>query len=448
MSDSLLYKKENIFESQDDFNEIFNTCDKYIDFLNTCKTERSCTKYFKEQAEKQGFKPLDLSKKLSKGDKFYVVNRNKSIFLGIMGENPERDGIHISAAHIDSPRLDLKPQPLYEDGGIALLKTHYYGGIKKYQWTAIPLEMEGVAILKDGTTVDLSDNGYTFCITDLLPHLAYAQAEKTIGKAIEGEDLRILCGTIPAKDEENEKIKYNVLRILNEKYGLTERDLISAEISFVPKFKAESLGFDKSLIGAYGHDDRVCAWTAFEALMRLEDPKHTVLVALVDKEETGSDGVTGMQSEFFEMVTYKICEGYNRFITYYNSKCLSADVNAAFDPIYPSVLDKQNASILGHGPTVTKYTGARGKSGTSDASAETVAYFTNLFDSNGVRWQSGLLGKVDAGGGGTVAKYVANRNIETIDIGVGLLSMHAPYEVASKADIFETMKAFKIFMEN
>lgn len=447
MSKELLYSKKNIFDDCANTDEIFELCDRYIDFLDKCKTERSCTAYFKEQAEKNGYKPLDLNSKLNKGDKFYIVNRNKSIFLGVMGENPERDGIHISAAHIDSPRLDLKPQPLCEDSGLALLKTHYYGGIKKYQWTAIPLEMEGVAITKDGKTVDLSDNGFTFCISDLLPHLAREQADKTISKAIEGENLRIICGSIPCQEAETDKIKYNVLKILNEKYGITERDLISAEVSFVPKFKAESLGFDKSMVGAYGHDDRICAWTAFEALMQAKDSNRTVLVALVDKEETGSDGTTSMKSEFFEMIIEKICEGYNKHISLFNSKCLSADVNAAFDPIYPSVHDKQNACVFGCGPTVTKYTGAGGKSGTSDASAETVAYFTNLFDSNGVIWQSGLLGKVDAGGGGTVAKFIANRNVDTIDIGVGLLSMHAPYEIASKADIFETVKAFKIFME-
>lgn len=448
MSEELFYNRKNVFENIDDHSEIMKLSDRYIDFLNTCKTERSCTKYFKEQAEKHGYRQLDFKARLKKGDKFYTINRNKSIFIGIMGEDPERDGIHISAAHIDSPRLDLKPQPLCEDSGLALLKTHYYGGIKKYQWTALPLEMEGVAVTKDGKTVDLSDSGYTFCITDLLPHLAAAQSEKSLSKAIEGEDLKILCGSIAADTEENDKIKYNVLKILNERYSLTERDLISAEISFVPKLRAESIGFDKSMVGAYGHDDRICAWTAFEALMQVKDPKHTVLLALVDKEETGSDGATGMQSEFFEMVTDKICENCNRYLANYNSKCLSADVNAAYDPIYPTVHDKQNACAFGCGPTVTKYTGARGKSGTSDASAETVAYFTNLFDNGGVIWQSGLLGKVDAGGGGTVAKYIANRNIETIDIGVGLLSMHAPYEIASKADIYETVKAFKIFMED
>ncbi len=449
MSDNLVYKKKNVFEQNDSYKEIFEVSDRYIDFLNTCKTERKCTKYFEQKAIENGYIPLDFTKTLNPGDKFYIVNRNKAIYLGIMGSDPENDGIHISAAHIDSPRLDLKPQPLYEDSGIALLKTHYYGGIKKYQWTAIPLALEGVVITKDGKTIDFSDNGYTFCISDLLPHLASEQATKTLGKAIEGEDLRVLCGTIPDNDKDaTDKVKLAVLKILNEKYGICERDLITAEISLVPKLCADSIGFDKSLIGAYGHDDRICAWTAFEALMQTKSPTHTVLVMLVDKEETGSDGVTGMQSRFFEMVLDKICEGKNMLTACYNSKCLSADVNAAFDPIYPSVLDKQNASALGCGPTITKYTGARGKSGTSDASAETMAYFAKLFDDNNIIWQSGLLGKVDVGGGGTVAKYVANRNIDTIDIGVGLLSMHAPYEIASKADVYETVRAFKTFMEN
>lgn len=448
MADLLTYEKKNVFAENKNTEEIFSLCDRYIDFLNTCKTERACTKYFKEKAEENGFVQLDFNKKLKTGDKFYIVNRNKSIYLGIMGSDPENDGIHISAAHIDSPRLDLKPQPLCEDSGIALLKTHYYGGIKKYQWTALPLSMEGVVITKDGKTIDLSGNDYTFCITDLLPHLGAEQYAKTLGKAIEGEDLKILCGTIPNNEDVSDKVKYAVLKILNEKYGLCERDLITAEISFVPKLTADSIGFDKSLIGAYGHDDRICAWTAFDAMIQAKKPKHTLLLMLVDKEETGSDGVTGMQSEFFEMIVEKICEGKNSRLACYNSKCLSADVNAAFDPIYPSVLDKQNASALGCGPTVTKYTGARGKSGTSDASAETMSYFTKLFDDNDVIWQSGLLGKVDAGGGGTVAMYVANRNIDTVDIGVGLLSMHAPYEIASKADVYETVKAFKTFMEN
>ena len=444
----LLYKKKKIFEETEDLSAIYETCDRYIDFMNSCKTERACVSYFEARAKENGFVPLDFSKPLKAGDKFYAVNRAKAIFIGVMGEDIVNDGIHISAAHIDSPRLDLKPQPLYEDEGLALLKTHYYGGIKKYQWTAIPLSLEGVAVLRDGTVVDLSDNGYTFCITDLLPHLAADQMAKTAAKVIEGEELRVICGTIPDKDAESDNVKLAVLKILNEKFGITERELISAELTLVPKIPADSLGFDKSLVGAYGHDDRICAWTAFEALITAKPTKRTQLVVLVDKEETGSDGVSGMQGQFFEMLVEKMCGVENARMALYNSKCLSADVNAALDPIFPSVLDKQNASILGCGPTVTKYTGARGKGGTSDASAEVMGYFTNLFDNNGIIWQSGLLGKIDQGGGGTVAKYMANRNIDTVDIGVGLLSMHAPYEIASKADIYETVRAFRAFMED
>ena len=450
MSAELLYNNKKVAEERrGESAQIADTAARYAEFLTCCKTERACVRYFEQKAKEHGFLPLDFSKPLRCGDKFYAINRNKSIFIGIMGEDIERDGIHISAAHIDAPRLDLKPQPLYEDDGLALLKTHYYGGIKKYQWTAIPLSLEGVVITREGRTVDISGGGYTFCISDLLPHLAADQMQKTAAKVVEGEDLRAICGTVADTDEDaSDRVKLAVLKILNERYGITERELISAELSLVPKYPAELIGFDKSIIGAYGHDDRICAWTAFEALVTAKPSRRTVLLALVDKEETGSDGVTGMQGQFFEMLVEKLCEGKNMRMALYNSKCLSADVNAAFDPIYPSVLDRQNASVLGCGPTVTKYTGARGKSGTSDASAETMAYFTNLFDDNGIIWQSGLLGKIDVGGGGTVAKYMANRNIDTVDIGVGLLSMHAPYEMAAAADVYETVNAFRVFMED
>ena len=444
----LVYKKKKVVEVRDSLS-ILETATRYIEFLNECKTERACVKYFVKKAEQLGFKPLDFNKPLNAGDKFYAVNRNRSVFFGIMGKDVVNDGIHISAAHIDAPRLDIKPQPLYEDDGIALLKTHYYGGIKKYQWTAVPLSLEGVVVTRDGKTVDISGNGYTFCISDLLPHLAADQMQKSAPKIVEGEDLRAICGTVADPDTDaSDRTKLAVLKILNEKYGITERELISAELCFVPKYPAELIGFDKSLIGAYAHDDRVCAWTAFHALTTAKPTDRTVLLALVDKEETGSDGVSGMKGQFFEMLVEKLCDGKNVRMALHNSKCLSADVNAAFDPIYPSVLDKQNATQLGCGPTVTKYTGARGKSDTSDASAETVGYFTNLFDDNGIVWQSGLLGKIDQGGGGTVAKYMANRDVDTVDIGVGLLSMHAPYEMASAADVYETANAFRVFMED
>ncbi len=445
---SLFYETKNIFENKEEQPAIFKAAEGYIDFMTRCKTERSCTAYFKAKAEENGFRPLESIGAPKAGDKFYIINRNRSIFLGIMGQKPIAEGAHIAAAHIDSPRIDLKPCPLYESEGLALLKTHYYGGIKKYQWTAVPLALEGIVILADGTTVDLSGNDYTFCISEILIHLAGEQMSSPASKAIEGEKLRVIAGVIPDEEVDKDKVKSAVLKILNDKYGMTEKDFISAELTFVPKYPPAELGFDKALIGAYGHDDRICAYTAFEALMQIkETPETTALVALVDKEETGSDGVSGMQSQFIELVMERIAPDTSLLEIFYHSKCLSADVNAALDPLYPAPTEAQNCCRLNHGPCITKYTGARGKSGTSDASAETMSYFTRLFDANSIRWQTGLLGAVDAGGGGTVAKYMANRNIDTVDIGIGLLSMHAPFEIASKADIYETIRAFHAFLK-
>jgi aspartyl aminopeptidase len=444
---SLFYETKNIFENKEEIPAIFQCAEGYLDFMSKCRTERSCTAYFKARAEEKGFKPLEKNAALKTGDKFYIVNRDRSIFLGIMGKRPITDGMHIAAAHIDSPRIDLKPCPLYESEGLALLKTHYYGGIKKYQWTAVPLALEGVVVLSDGRKVDISDNDYTFCISELLIHLSHEQMEKSASKVIEGENLRVIAGSIPDMELDKDKVKGAVLKILNEKYGMVEKDFITAELSLVPKYAPAELGFDKSLIGAYGHDDRICAYTAFEALMQVDIPEKTAILALVDKEEIGSDGVSGMQSQFMELVFGRISQGESLPEIYQLSKCLSADVDAALDPLYPAATEAQNTCRLGHGPCITKYTGARGKSSTSDASAETMAFFTHLFDREGIRWQTGLLGAVDAGGGGTVAKYMANRNIDTLDIGVGLLSMHAPYEIASKADIYETIRAFHAFLK-
>jgi len=444
---SLFYESKNIYENTQEIPAIFEASKGYLDFMTRCKTERSCTAYFQQRAEEQGFKPLEKGAQLKPGDKFYMINRNRSIYLGIMGTRPITDGMHIAAAHIDSPRIDLKPCPLYESEGLALLKTHYYGGIKKYQWTAIPLALEGVVILSDGRVVDLSDNDYTFTISELLIHLSQEQMQKNASKVVEGESLRVIAGAIPDIDADKDKVKAAVLKILNEKYGMCEKDFISAELTLVPKYAPAELGFDKALIGAYGHDDRICAYTAFEALMQVEIPERTAVVALVDKEEVGSDGVSGMQSQFMELFFSRIAPIENLAEICYQSKCLSADVNAAIDPLYPTPTEAQNSCKLSHGPCITKYTGARGKSGTSDASAETMSYFTRLFDENNIRWQTGLLGAVDAGGGGTVAKYMANRNIDTVDIGVGLLSMHAPFEIASKADIYETIRAFHAFLK-
>ena len=443
---NLFYESKNIFECSEEIPAIFDSCKGYLDFMTQCKTERSCTSYFRFRAEENGFKPLEKGAQLKAGDKFYMINRNRSIFLGIMGKEPISEGFHIAAAHIDSPRIDLKPCPLYETEGLALLKTHYYGGIKKYQWTAIPLALEGIVVLSDGRIVDLHDNEYTFTISELLIHLSHEQMEKSASKVIEGENLRVIAGAIPDMTADKEKVKTAVLKILNKKYGLNEKDFISAELTLVPKYAPAELGFDKSLIGAYGHDDRICAYTAFEALMQVEVPQKTAIVALVDKEEIGSDGVSGMQSQFMELFFERIAPNESLYEICYQSKCLSADVNAAIDPLYPTPTESQNSCRLSHGPCITKYTGARGKSGTSDASAETMGYFTRLFDQNSIRWQTGLLGAVDAGGGGTVAKYMANRNIDTVDIGIGLLSMHAPFEIASKADIYETIRAFYVFL--
>ncbi len=444
---SLLYESKNIFENTEEIPAIFEASKGYIDFMTQCKTERRCTAYFRQRAEENGFIALDKGTVLKPGDKFYMINRNRSIFLGIMGARPISEGMHIAAAHIDSPRIDLKPCPLYESEELALFKTHYYGGIKKYQWTAIPLALEGVVVLSDGRTVDLSGNDYTFTISELLIHLSQEQMQKVASKAIEGESLRVIAGAIPDTEADKDKVKSAVLKILNEKYGIKEKDFISAELTLVPKFDPAELGFDKGLIGAYGHDDRICAYAAFEALMQVEHPETTAIVALVDKEEVGSDGVSGMQSQFMELFFERIAPNESLREICYHSKCLSADVNAAIDPLYPAPTEAQNSCKLSHGPCITKYTGARGKSGTSDASAETMAYFTALFDENNIRWQTGLLGAVDAGGGGTVAKYMANRNIDTVDIGVGLLSMHAPFEIASKADIYETIRAFYVFLK-
>ncbi len=445
---SLFYKSKNIYENKEEIPAIFECAAGYMEFMKNCKTERSCTAYFKKRAEEMGFKPLNKGDVLQPGDKFYMENRGRAIYLGIKGTLPEAEGIHLAAAHLDSPRIDLKPCPLYESEELALLRTHYYGGIKKYQWTTIPLALEGVVILEDGTTVDLAGNDYTFCISELLIHLSRKEMEKTASKVVEGENLRAIAGNIPDMEADKDKVKSAILNLLNEKYGIKEKDFISAELTLVPKFDPAELGFDKSLIAAYGHDDRICAYTAFEALMQVDKaPAHTALVALVDKEEIGSCGVSGMQSEFLELVISRIAPGESILEIFNASKCLSADVNAAFDPLYPAPTESQNCCRLSHGPCITKYTGSGGKGGTSDASAETMHYFTKLFDDNEIRWQTGLLGAVDAGGGGTVAKFMANRNIDTVDIGVGLLSMHAPLEIASKADVYETIRAFKAFLK-
>ncbi len=454
----LAYKRTNVYEVADEklMKEIFDYAEGYKTFLDEGKTEREVCSYVVEAAEKQGFKPFRFGMKLNAGDKVYYNNRGKNIYLIKVGtDNVAEEGIRIIASHIDSPRIDLKQVPLYESDNIAFGKTHYYGGIRKYQWTAIPLALHGAVILKNGEKLEVrigeDENDPIFYISDLLPHLAAKQNAKTLGEGIEGEDLNIWFGNIPyvaAKEDKDKTVKENVLKILHDKYGMEEADFLSAELSLVPAFKAKDVGFDRALIGAYGHDDRVCSYPAYTALFDTET-KRTVMVVLADKEEIGSEGTTGMQCAVFTDLIDEIARsfGVSSAAVRANSKCLSADVNAGFDPNFPQVLEKQNATYISHGAGVTKFTGARGKSGSSDADAEYVGYLRKMFDENGVLWQTGELGKVDVGGGGTVAKYIAAMNIDTIDIGVAVISMHAPYEVVSKADVYETYLAFKAFIK-
>ena len=374
--------------------------------------------------------------------------------FAIIGKEPVENGVNISAAHIDSPRLDLKPNPLYEDVELALFKTHYYGGIRKYQWTAVPLSLHGVFALKDGSVKEVcigeKDDEPKFVINDLLPHLAQEQSKRTLNEGIKGEELNVLIGSHPFKDDKgSELVKLNILKILNEKYGICEDDFLSAELEIVPAFKACDIGLDCSMVGAYGQDDRVCAYPALTALCNIENPQKTALVILADKEEVGSMGNTGLDSDFLRYVIYDLAkiQGGDGSVAIRNSKCLSADVNAAMDPTFQDVMERRNASFLNYGVVITKYTGARGKSGTSDASAEYMAYIRNLLDKNEIIWQSGELGKVDLGGGGTVAQFVANLGIDVVDLGVPVLSMHAPFETTAKLDIYMCYRTMYEFMK-
>ena len=429
-------------------------CTRYKDFLNRSKTERETAQRVIELAQAHGFAQYQRGMALRPGDKVYTCNRGKSVMLAVIGSEGMSRGAQIAAAHIDSPRLDLKPHPLYEDGGMAYFKTHYYGGIKKYQWTAIPLAMHGVVVKSDGTVIKVcigeEAGDPQFTITDILPHLGQDQATKPLGTAFTGEDLNILIGSRPVRDEEaKDAYKLNIMRLLNEKYGIVEADLISAEIEFVPAFKAVDIGFDRSLVGAYGHDDRVCAYPALEAILNCKNPVQTVVTVLTDKEETGSDGNTGLNSEYLRYFIADLAqaEGEEPRHVLSKSTCISADVTAAYDPHYASVYEAQNSTYINGGLGIAKYTGARGKGGTSDANAEFVAKIRRTFDDAGVLWQIGELGKVDQGGGGTVAKFIANLNVDVLDIGVPVLSMHAPFEVVSKLDVYMAYKGFKAFFD-
>ncbi len=426
-----------------------NFCEGYKHYLDVAKTEREAVDEAVAMAIAAGFVPFDPKMPLKAGDKVYLNNRGKALLMAVIGTRPITDGVTIAAAHIDSPRLDLKPNPLYEDSELAYFDTHYYGGIKKYQWVAIPLALHGVIVLRDGTSVTVNvgeDEGDpVFCVTDLLPHLGQEQMKRPASEIIRGEDLNLLIGSRPLKDDEgSDAVKMNILNILHEKYGIVEADFLSAELEIVPAFKAKDVGFDRGLIGAYGHDDRVCAYPAVTALLATGTPEYTAVTILADKEEIGSEGNTGMQSAFLRYFIDDIAAAFGEKGHHVLSKsiCLSADVNAALDPIYPEVMVRSNAAKINHGVCITKYTGSRGKSGTSDASAEYMGKVRKILDDNAVLWQTGELGKVDAGGGGTVAMYIANLDVDTVDLGVPVLSMHAPMEIVSKIDVYMAHKAF------
>ena len=440
-------------------NDVIRFSDEYIHFLNRSKTEREATSFITEILEKNGFVNIKDKMILVPGDKVYYVNREKSVYAAIMGNKPVEAGLNIIGSHIDSPRLDLKPNPLYEDNGFAYFKTHYYGGVKKYQWTTIPLSIHGVIVKANGEKVTINigedESDPIFTITDLLPHLAQEQMEKKLKDGIAGEDLNLLIGSIPIGDEKTtERIKLNVLKILNDKYGITEKDFVSSELELVPAFKARSLGFDRSMVAGYGQDDKICAYTSLRALLDTVTPAKTAVCIFADKEEIGSMGNTGMESHVFDTF---ISELLNKTNTnrpnlldkvFCNSKMLSADVDAGLDPIYASVSEKNNAAFLGMGVGLNKYTGARGKSGASDANAEFVAQIRNIFESNNIAYQVSELGKVDTGGGGTIAYILANKGVDVIDCGVPVLSMHAPYEVTSKFDVYEAYRAYSAFWKN
>ena len=442
--------------SEEEKEKIFKFTDEYIEFMNSAKTEREIVKKTEEIVRKNGFKSLEEYSELYPGDKVYYINREKNIYIAVIGEESLEGGINIVGAHADSPRLDLKPNPLYQDGNLAYLKTHYYGGIKKYQWTTIPLSIHGVIVKPNGEKIEVNigenESDPIFTITDLLPHLAMDQMEKKLKNGIDGEDLNLLIGSIPFDGEKiSEKVKLNILNILNQKYGIVEADLLSSELELVPAFKARSLGFDSSMVAAYGQDDKICAYASFAAMMNLENVKNTAVCILADKEEIGSMGNTGMESHMFDYFISELLNktGENRVNlldkVFCYSKMLSSDVDAGFDPIYASVSDKTNAGLLGKGISLNKYTGARGKSGASDANAEYVAWIRNLLEKYDIKYQLAELGKVDIGGGGTIAYILANKGVDVIDCGVPLLSMHSPYEVTSKFDIYEAFRTYKAF---
>ena len=453
-----MYAKNTWEKYKDNLNEVMEYNEGYKDYISKNKTERACVKDSIRLAEEKGFKPLDSFETLKPGDKVYVNNRDKNIALFVIGNKPLTEGMRILGAHIDSPRMDLKQNPLYESEGFVLADTHYYGGVKKYQWVTIPLSLYGVVAKKDGTVVDVvigeDDNDPVVGISDLLIHLAAEQLDKKAVKVIEGENLDVTLGNMPLVGEEKDAVKANILKLLKDKYDIEEEDFVSAEIEVVPSGKARDYGLDRSMIAGYGHDDRVCAYTSLTAILDMDVCDYTCCTILVDKEEIGSVGATGAQSLFFEntigemLVKMGIDSFVQTRLALSRSKMLSSDVPAGVDPLFVSVNDKKNAAYLGNGIVFNKYTGARGKSGSNDASAEYVARIRAVMDESNIHYQTAELGKVDLGGGGTIAYILGNYNMDVIDAGIAVLNMHAPMEVVSKVDVYETYQAYKAFLKN
>lgn len=452
----LLYKNETVADTVPEaLSAAQDFCEGYKAFLDNGKTEREVAAYSEKLLLAAGYQPFVPGQKLAAGAKVYTINREKCVLAATIGTKPLDAGFHLNIAHIDSPRLDLRPVPVFEKNGLGYLRTHYYGGVRKYQWPTIPLALHGVVYRADGSKVEIcigeKDDDPVFCITDLLPHLGAKQNAKPLSEGITAEDLNVLIASNPIADKDAEqRVKLSVLGMLNEAYGITERDFTRAEIEVVPAHKARDIGLDRAMIGAYGHDDRVDAYPALMAEIGTQNPTYTTVCVLTDKEETGSDGVTGLQSMYTFHFLQQLCaaQGADYIAACKAGKCLSADVTAAFDPTFADAFEPDNGTYAGCGVAIYKYTGARGKSGTSDASAELVSYLTGLMDKNHVAWQIGEMGKLDLGGGGTVAKFVANQDIDTIDIGVPVLSMHSPFEVVSKADVYMAYLTFKAFCED
>ena len=430
-------------------------CEGYKTFLNKGKTEREAAAYSEELLLEAGYRPFVPGEALHAGDKIYHINRGKCVLAATIGTRCMEEGFHLNIAHIDCPRLDLRPNPLYESDHMSYFRTHYYGGVRKYQWATIPLAIHGVFTRADGSSVNFAigedENDPVFCITDLLPHLGAEQNERKLSEGIKGEELNVLIGSDTVEEEDvKEAVKLNTLILLNQKYGITERDFTRAEIEVVPAAKARDVGFDRSMIGAYGHDDRVDAYPALLAEIETKDPVHTTICVLTDKEEIGSDGVTGMQSMYVFHFMQLLCRaaGQDDILAFRNSVCLSADVTAAYDPSWASAFEKQNGTYAGRGIAIFKYTGSRGKSSASDANAELVGDITRMLDANNVAWQIGEMGRLDLGGGGTIAKYVANRGIKVLDLGVPVLSMHSPFEVIHKTDLYMAYRTFSLFCQS